>query len=276
MTIRPCRSLLVALALLVAGSLAACPSAGATVPQPVACRPAATCWKPAPRTAFFWQLTGRLDHTHAAQVYDVDAIETSAAFVRGIHARGRKAICYVSAGSYEEWRPDAAAFPDAVLGKPLDGWPGERWLDVRRLAVLAPILRARMDGCRAKGFDAIEFDNVDGWSNDTGFPLTSADQVRFNRWLANNAHVRGLAVGLKNDSEQVGGLVRWFDFAVVEECFDYLECGRYSPFVSANKAVFVAEYARSLSTFCPEAHLLRFTAARYTLLLDGHQWACPA
>ena len=61
-----------------------------------------------------------------------------------------------------------------MLGKELDGWPGERWLDVRRWDVLEPILAARFDVCRQKGFDAVEPDNVDGYANESGFPLTAS------------------------------------------------------------------------------------------------------
>src|SRR2546423_58618 len=81
-------------------------------------------------------------------------------------------------------------------------------------------------------------DNVDGYTNATGFPLTAADQLRFNRWLAREAHKRRLAVGLKNDPGQVRKLARAFDFAVVEQCFQYDECRAFSPFVRKRKAVF--------------------------------------
>ena len=105
-----------------------------------------------------------------------------------LKAAGRRVICYVNAGAFEEWRPDAKRFPKAVLGKDLDGWPGERWLDIRQWGKLEPILAARFDTCRAKGFDAVEPDNVDGYANDSGFPLTAADQLTFNRRVADLAH----------------------------------------------------------------------------------------
>ena len=63
-----------------------------------------------------------------------------------------------------------------------NGWPGERWLDIRQLRGRSrPIMRARIATCaREKGFDAVELDNVDGYPNHTGFPLTGADQLRYN------------------------------------------------------------------------------------------------
>src|SRR5262245_43166753 len=80
-------------------------------------------WHPAKGLSWQWQLSGTLDSTVKADVYDVDAFETPSTFVAGLHAAGRKAICYVNVGAYEDWRPDAGRFPVAVLGKDMDGWP---------------------------------------------------------------------------------------------------------------------------------------------------------
>lgn len=114
-----------------------------------------------------------------------------------------------------------------MLGRRLAGFPDERWLDIRRIDLLAPILGARFDSCARKGFDGVEPDNVDAYSNRSGFPLTAADQLRFNRWVAREVHARDMAVGLKNETAQVGALVGDFDFAVVEQCFEFSECRRY-------------------------------------------------
>lgn len=137
----------------------------AALQDPVACD---GCWSPALETSWQWQLQGRIDTSVDVQMYDVDAFDVRARMVRRLHDDGRAVVCYVSAGSWEEWRPDADRFPKAVLGRELDGWPGERWLDVRRIGQLAPIMTSRMDRCAAKGFDGIEFDNVDGYANRTG------------------------------------------------------------------------------------------------------------
>ena len=133
----------------------------------------------------------------------------------------------------------------------LRGYPDERWLDIRRIDRSAPILRKRFDICGRKGFDAVEPDNIAGYENDTGFPLSGDDQLRFNRWVAREVHRRGMSVALKNDPEQVKQLVGGFDFAVVEECFHYDECERFSPFVDAGKAVFVAEYEELAGELLP-------------------------
>lgn len=188
-----------------------------------------------------------VDHPRAGRwvtVIDVDAFDVSNRALRELERRGKRVICYINAGAWEDWREDADAYPARVLGKPLDGWKGERWVDIRRLDVLGPILAARLDHCRDRAFDGVEFDNVDGWANVTGFALTASDQLAFNRWLARQAHARGLAVALKNDLDQMAALVGDFDFAIVEECFTYHECERVRPFVDAGKPVYVVEYVR--------------------------------
>ena len=234
----------------------------------------AATWRPRPGTTWQWQLSGTLDLGVDAQVYDVDLFTTSAAQVAALHRAGRRVVCYLDAGSWEPGRPDSARFPAAVRGKVMDGWPDERWLDVRRLDLLEPVLAARLDLCRSKGFDGVEPDNVDGYANDTGFPLTAADQLRFNRRLAALAHARGLAVGLKNDLDQVPQLVGAFDFAVNEECAQYGECDVLRPFVAAGKAVFHAEYELTTDRFCPTSRRLRLSSVRKRLDLDAWRQTC--
>jgi hypothetical protein len=231
-------------------------------------------WQPAPGTSWQWQLDGVLDLSVAARVYDIDLFTTEPNTIVKLHEAGRKVICYINVGAWEDWRPDKGRFPTALIGNDYSGWPGEKWLDIRAVDQLAPALEARLDMCRAKGFDGVEPDNVDGFAQDTGFPLTSDDQLRFNRWLAGAAHARGLAIGLKNDAPQVLDLVGQFDFAVVEECFESGECDRYRPFVAAGKAVFEAEYKLRPDQFCPQANSLNFDALRKERGLTAERVAC--
>jgi hypothetical protein len=195
--------------------------------------------------------------------------------VAALHARGRRVVCYFSAGTWEAFRPDANGFPEEVRGKALADFPDERWLDVRRIELLAPVLLARLDDCAAKGFDAVEPDNVDAYRNDSGFPLTAEHQLEFNAWIANAAHARGLAGGLKNDDEQVAALVPYFDFAVVEQCFEFDECEHYAPFVAAGKAVLVAEYTRFRARTCRRSRALRFSTIFKGLRLTAARRPCP-
>ncbi|MBX9393120.1 endo alpha-1,4 polygalactosaminidase [Streptomyces sp. TRM72054] len=230
---------------------ARCP--GREIIRGVRCR---TPWNP---PDWQWQLRGRVDTSVDAAVYDIDGFDTSKATVAALHDKGRKVICYLSTGAWEDWRPDAKKFPTSVIGEG-NGWDGERWLDIRRTDVLGPLMAARMDMCRAKGFDAVEPDNMDGYRNRTGFPLTAADQLRYNRLIAGLAHERGMAVGLKNDLDQIPELVGDFDFAVNEQCAQYGECAALTPFIEAGKAVFHAEYELPTHRFCAESRRLKLSS----------------
>lgn len=219
-------------------------------------------WAPQPGLPLQWQLQGKLDTSVNVDVYNIDMFDNPAAVVDELHKDGRKVICYISAGSWERWRPDADEFPASVKGRKLDGWPGERWLDVRRLAKLRPIMNARMDKCANKGFDGIEFDNVDAYTNKSGFPLKGRHQKRYNKYLATAAHARGLAAGLKNDLNQIDDLEPHFEFAINEQCFQYNECGHLNDFIDAGKAVFQIEYELPRSEFCSQANDRNFSSIR--------------
>lgn len=236
-----------------------------------------TIWRPPPGTTWQWQLLGTIDTSVVAEMYDIDLFDAPPAVIDELRAAGRAVVCYFSAGSYEDWRPDAAEFPPSALGNDLDGWPGERWLDTRDAGVRA-IMRARLDLAVAKRCDGVEPDNVDGYANDSGFPLTAATQLEYNRFLAAEAHARGLSVGLKNDAGQVPELVGDFDWALDEECVVWNECDAYAPFVAAGKAVFDAEYTdqgMSPATVCPVTGPLRFSSIVKRRELDAWRETCP-
>jgi hypothetical protein len=245
--------------------------APAALPPP---EPCPGCWEPGLRVSWQWQLKGptRPGDLLDVEMYDVDGFEGSRRLVEAMHDRNIRAVCYVSAGSWEEWRPDAERFPAEVLGRS-NGWPGEKWLDIRRLDVLGPIMKDRIAMCARKGFDGIEFDNVDGYQNRTGFPLTGTDQFAFNVWLANTAHEHGLAAFLKNDLGQIRALEPYFDGAVNEQCHQYDECSRLSRFVDEGKPVFGVEYRLDAPEFCPAANRRNFDFLQKRLELDA--WRVP-
>lgn len=200
----------------------------------------ADTWAPAPGTTWQWQLQGEVDTSLEVEVYDLDLVDVSDEVIAEVQS-DKTLICYFSAGTYEDWRDDAADYPPAVLGDPLDDWEGERWVDVRDDRV-RDILSARLDLAVTRGCDAVEPDNVDGYANDNGLGLNATEQLDFNQWLANSAHERGLSVGLKNDLDQLEDLVDYFDWHLDEECHSYDECDRLAVFTDAGKAAFVAEY----------------------------------
>jgi hypothetical protein len=232
-----------------------------------------TIWVPAPHTTWQWQLTTPVDRSVPGRMFDIDLFDNSAGVVAALHRSGRRVICYLDAGTYENFRPDAHLFPKSVLGK-TNGWPGERWLDIRRLSVLEPIMRARFALCARKGFDGVEADNVDGYENPTGFPLTGPQQLAYNEWLARTAHAFHLSIALKNDVDQTRQLEPYFDYALDEQCFQYTECGKLRPFVAHHKAVFEVEYQLPTSRFCAQANRDGFMSMRKDLNLDAKRQAC--
>ncbi|MFF4102284.1 endo alpha-1,4 polygalactosaminidase [Streptomyces sp. NPDC001903] len=263
------------LPLLVLLVLAACTTEGQEEPDDVSPAPApGERWQPGPAVSWQWQLTGKLDTSVKAAVYDVDGFNTTKEQVDSLKKAGRRTICYLSTGAWEEFRPDAGAFPKALLGEG-NGWEGERWLDVRRLSELEPLMAKRFDMCREKGFDAVEPDNMDGYRNKTGFPLTAEDQLAYNRLIAKLAHDRGLAVGLKNDLDQIPQLVGDFDFAVNEQCAEYDECERLTPFIAAGKAVFHVEYEGRIGQWCGQSRELRLSSLQKKYELGAWRQFCP-
>ena len=247
-------------------------------PLPVVTTKVNNWWQPAVNTSWQWQLGGEIDLSFEVDMYDLDLVETDQVLLESLKDQGLFLVCYISAGSYEDWRPDAGEFPPEVLGKNYQGWPGEKWLDIRQIDLLAPILLARLDLCAAKGFDGVEPDNIDAYTNRTGFPLSYQDQLAFNIWLAQEAHARGLSIGLKNDSEQVSDLLPYYDWALTEDCFDQDWCEEMLPFVEAGKPVFAAEYTDTgitLADFCLQAEEMGISAILKNRELDAFREACP-
>jgi hypothetical protein len=254
-----------------AHATSAAPVATPSLSPPVRCP---GCWHPALKTSWQWQLQGTIHQSLNVMMYDVDMFDTPASVVASLHKVRRIVICYIDAGTWESWRPDANKFPKSVKGNSVSGFSNERWLDIRQQSILDPIMKARMDLCKSKGFNGVEFDNVDGYTNNTGFPLTASEQLSYNVFLANAAHTRGLSVALKNDLDQVMTLLPYFDWALDEQCFQYRECNKLVSFIKANKAVMEVEYNLSTSQFCPKANAMNFNALKKHFSLDAYRVAC--
>ena len=279
---------------------AACPGC----PPPAPCE---GCWEPEPGTRWQYQLegrAGRFEETGGIDVdicavpygggacvrpeaFDIDLyvdsevsgdIDTvNEAAVDAIHADGRRAVCYVNAGSIERYRPDYGRFvafdrrcDGCLIGEPFSRrFPNEFWANIsngsgQRTFLLAR-MRDRVSRCVDAGFDAVEFDVVDAYAQPagrTGWNVTARQQLAYNTRLANVAHAAGLSVGLKNDLGQIVKLEPYFDFAVNEQCFEFDECGRYRPFLDAGKLVVEVEYGTPLAEFCPDAARLGIDAIR--------------
>ena len=83
-------------------------------------------------------------------MYDIDLFDNESSVVADLQIQGRKVVCYLNAGGWGNWRPDAGLFPLEVIAKNLDDWEGKRWLDIRRLDVLGPILETRFETAEKK------------------------------------------------------------------------------------------------------------------------------
>jgi hypothetical protein len=211
-------------------------------------------------------------------VYDIDGFDNTAADVAALHALGKKVICYIEVGAAESYRPDYAQFPTADLGSTVGGYPDEKYLNINDAAV-ATIIEARIAICAQKGFDGIEPDIDDSYTDTTGFTITEANDVAYLQKLATYAHSLGLAWGLKNGADGgdpatfVPAVLAFADFAIVEEPFFLGTISSFEPaFSSAGKAMFVAEYTNdtsSTSSFCPQAIADGTNAALFDVALDG-------
>ncbi len=192
-----------------------------------------------------WQLSDPIRMDVEVQVFDTDPDSVTAADIALLNARGVKIICYVSIGTVEDYRNDVDDFPAAVVGNTYDDWPDEKFLDIRQLDVLLPIMTARFQRCKDMGFDAIEPDNMDVFDNDSGFPLTVADGVTYILALADIAHGMGLEIGQKNIGAQTAQLVGVLDFVITEGCFADGWCGDVAPYGDVGKDILAAEYTDS-------------------------------
>lgn len=197
-------------------------------------------WQPRPTTKpWQWQLQGRIDTSIDVPVFDVDGFETTRHTVRKLHRLHARVICHL----------DLSAFHEPTR-----------------------LLKRRFAMCERKGFDAVEPDNPAGWEDRTGFGISRHARLLFYRWVASQVHRRGMAVALKNDGRQARSLVHDFDFAIVEQCFQFHECGYYRPFVRHRKAVFEAEYGLKVGQYCATARKLHFSAIGKSTDLFARPW----
>jgi hypothetical protein len=269
------RSILLTL-ILFAAALSACASPLSTATPdsvPVTDSPPEH-WTPPIVAAWQIQHTGAIDTSLPVDIYNLDMFDTSPETIAELRSRGVKVICYFSAGTFEGYRSDADKFPTSLLGNDLAGDPGEKWLDIRNLQILAPIMLERITLAAQKGCDGIDPGNVDGYARDTSFGLTPEDQLAYNIFLATAAHQMGLGIGLKNDLEQVPDLASHFDWAINENCFTYQNCHLLLPFVETGKSVFVIEYQLPPEQFCSEADNLNFNALQKKPELDAYRFPC--
>ena len=198
-------------------------------------------YKPDLNISWQWQLQGKLNSSYDVKLYDIDLFDYSKEDIKALHKDGKKVMCYFSAGSYESFREDASSFPKNSLGKTLEGWEDERWLDIKDKRIWE-IMKKRISLAKSKGCDAIEPDNIMSYEEDSGFNITKEDQLIYNKNLAIWAKEQSLTIALKNDLLQVKELLPFFDLALNESCHKYQECELLIPFIKSKKPVLNVEY----------------------------------
>ncbi|KAL2814966.1 glycoside hydrolase superfamily [Aspergillus granulosus] len=201
-------------------------------------------WQPAVGTR--WQIVLRYplnDTSVDVPVYDIDLFDNPVSTINALHDLDRRVICYFSAGTYEDWREDAADFPAADIGDNLDEWEGESWVNIRSSAI-RDIMIQRLDLAQKKGCDGVDPDNVDGYDNQNGLGLTQEDTIDYMQFLATEARERGLSIGLKNAGAIIPEVIGEMQWSVNEQCAQYNECDVYAAFVNAGKPVFHIEYPK--------------------------------
>jgi hypothetical protein len=205
-------------------------------------------------------------------VYDIDGIETSASTVAALHKMGDKVICYIEVGSVGNYY-DASqeGIPSTYyaqlkaagdLGTKMPGYP-EYYININNSSTVSIIESMIKQQCAAKGFDAVEPDIDDSYTNKTGFSISEAQNIAYDQKLAAYTHSLGLAWGQKNgdnDPQFSQQLEPTTDFLLIESCNYYKSCSTATPpYVKAHKLVLNVEYTdtwgasstRDVKKFCP-------------------------
>lgn len=263
-------------------------------------------------------VTGAYPSAGAANIWDTDLFLDSntphagiptgpSPVVRALHRAGKYAICYIEAGAQQTSFPDRHDFAPADFGHyakryKMRGWSGEWYFDLRGFkgyvagrpstlrgaAVnIAAGLAKRIHWCALEGQDAIEPDDLDGYTNrgatgvaGGGWHLTRADSRGFERWLAHTAHHAGLAIFQKNDPADARTDARFFDGMIAEECNRYHDpCagpgGDGTPYLKRGKPVLNAEYVQDGETtarFCAADVKAGISGALFNLALNGRTY----
>lgn len=235
-----------------------------------------------------------------ADVIDVDLFDAKKETIRAYREKGKIVSCYISVGTIEDWRADVQSNPKAwrkVSGNLMGSWPGETWIDIRKLDDLAPLMEKRIELAVEKGCDALEPDNMDCWLADRTQLVTcgggiaqacSPDiqtydpknvsthefrnaQIEYLTWLADTAHSHNLAIGYKNNFLLAEELMGRYDFAVAEGAYDALAC--FQPFVEDGKPVFVHDYTVSPKRFSNDTLLSTMSQEEFCRRsVNGSDW----
>ena len=240
--------------------------------------PDANYWRPSPDERLQIQYADYPpDSFVQADIFAVDLFEIPLESIENLHRTGKRVICYVNTGAWEDYRPDAGNFPVEIIGRDYEGWEGEKWLDISRYSLFKDVMESRFNLAVSKGCDGIDADNMQNYQEKTGFSISEEDQLSYNIWLSGQAHERGLSIGLKNNAEQAGDLEPYFEWSLIEDCAVYGWCEMLSPFVKAGKPVYQVEYSDEYSSpdeFCSRAIRNGYTGLFKNRNLDARVEFC--
>jgi hypothetical protein len=228
-------------------------------------------------------------------IYDIDGIDNPASTVAALHKLKDRVICYIEIGAAGNYYSAAEEHlkvtyfqqlrDDHDMGKGVPGYP-ERYLNINKASTMTIIKAMIRQQCAAKGFDAVEPDIDDSYTDETGFKITEAQNIKYDKALAAYAHGLGLAWGQKNGdndpqfSEQMEHVA---DFLLDEECNFYDTCSIVTPpYLRARKLVLNAEYvddwgpseAKDLRRFCPYDVAHHIDGTLFTAALAGQRNPC--
>ena len=219
-------------------------------------------------------------------IFDIDGIINPASTIAALHARGKHVVCYIEVGAAGNYYSAAQEhttttyyrqFQEAgLLGSKVPDYP-ENYLDIKSTKT-ASIVESMIDHqCAAKGFDAVETDIDDEYTDSTGFGLTKASEERYMTTLAGYMHGLGLGWWIKNPDDTGDSYAKDMyplaDAVLTEQCNQFSSCGALSPY-EHHKAVFNAEYSLKTSQFCSADIHRGFNGARFDLGLTGRRAPC--
>ncbi len=180
-----------------------------------------------------------------ADVIDVDLFDTPK---KEVEKYDGEVFAYISVGSYETNRPDTADFPKDAIGSKLENWEKERAVDITDERIIE-IMKKRIALAKEKGFDGVEFDNVNVYENEgkfsSGFNLNSKKAIEYFQLLSNYAMSKGLKVMLKNCIYIWEDLEGYYDYVLVENAFMWEEQKELD---GCKKPIFWVEYPKENET----------------------------
>jgi hypothetical protein len=221
-----------------------------------------------------YQITGELDTQVDADLFVVDLFDTDSTQVTQLHDAGHIVVAYVSVGTLESWRPDAARFPRAAAGKMLAQYPNEVWLDLRDTEVRSA-MQARFTRAVDKGFDGVFASTLGAYKQDSGFALTRDDELAYHTFLSGAAHTLDLSIGLSGDFELSRELAPEYDWAIANNCIAQDTCAAFAPLQARGIPVFDLETAGDHATVCERARSLGIEVTFKNTHYDATRSACP-